>query len=92
MSDKNKALMKIKNGLLKIPKILSWCMTILSLYFSWVSVKSGTLTLEWYIIVTVIVGNSIFLIVCSLYEGFLYKKFSSQITLIEANNARDKEK
>ena len=92
MSDKEKTIMKLKNGLLKIPKILSWTMTILSLYFSWISIKSGTLTLEWYIIVTIIVGNSIFLIVCSLYEGFLYKKFTSQITLKENDIAREKER
>lgn len=92
MRDKEKALAKIKNGLLKIPPILSWAMTILSLYFSWVSIKSGTLTLEWYIIVTIIVGDSIFLIVCSLYEGFLYKKFTSQIVLMENDNVRERER
>lgn len=74
---------RIKNGLLKIPKILSWGSTILSLYFSWISVKSGTLTLEWYIVVAIIIGNSIFLIICSLYEGFLYKKYTTKIALTQ---------
>jgi hypothetical protein len=92
MSEKEKTLMRIKNGLLKIPQILSWAMNILSLYFSWISIKSGTLTLEWYIIVTIIVGNSIFLIVCSLYEGFLYKKFTSKIALMENDNVRERER
>ena len=68
---------------MKIPKILSCGSTILSLYFSWISVKSGTLTLEWYIIVAIIIGNSIFLIICSLYEGFLYKKYTTEIALTQ---------
>ena len=91
MNGKESISVQIKNGILKIPKILSWCMTILSLYFSWLSIKSGTLTIEWYIIVTVIVGNSIFLIICSLYEGFLYKKFTSRIELKESEHIREKE-
>ncbi len=82
---------KTKKGILKIPKIVTWCMTILSLYFSWLSIKSGTLTLEWYIIVAIIVGNSIFLVICSLYEGFLYKKLSSRIELRESEHIREKE-
>ena len=77
---------RIKNGLLKIPKILSWGMTILSLIFSWISINSKTLTLEWYIIITIIVGNSIFLIVCSLYEGFLYKNYTSKMSLEKSSH------
>lgn len=44
--EREATIVKIKNGLLKIPKILSWCITILSLFFSWYSINSGTLTLE----------------------------------------------
>ena len=74
---------KFKKGLLKIPKIINWMMTILGLCFSYISISSGTLTLEWYIIVSIIIGNGIFLILCSLYEGFLYKKYTAQIQTIK---------
>lgn len=67
-------------------------MSILGLYFLWLSIRMGTLTLEWYIIVAIILGNAIFLIVCSLYEGFLYKKFTSKMALIEAKHMREREK
>lgn len=80
--------MNIKNGILKIPKILSWCMTILSLLLSWISIKSGALTLDWFIIIIIIIGNSIFLIVCSLYEGFLYKKSTSTIEIVRTESER----
>lgn len=79
MGDENKVSVQIKNGLLKVPKVINWIMAILSLYFSWISIKSGTITLEWYIIAIIIIGNGLFLIICSLYEGFLYKKFTAQL-------------
>ena len=92
MNGKRKKSVKFKNGLLKIPKILSWMISLLGLYFSWFSVRSGTLTVEWYIIVTIIIGNSIFLIACSLYEGFLYKKYTSQMVLLRSEHVRDSER
>ena len=92
MEERDTIIIKMKKGLSSIPKILSWAISILGLYFSYISLDSKALNLESYIIVSIILGNSIFLIIFSFYEGMLYKNYNSKVVRVEAGYNQQKEK
>ncbi|MBQ4105292.1 MAG: hypothetical protein IJC86_02765 [Clostridia bacterium] len=58
----------------KITKIISWLINIAGLVLAILSFINSEADLGWFVVLSIVILNSIFLIVVSIYETLIYKK------------------